>query len=254
MEGQRVDETAWQDLVKAWRASSVREGWRHPEDWDRAPVETIARQLLTGSPLSSELGAGLGAARARAGAGAREILLDLRALYATAGRELDFDAVACVLDAWAEASYDTSEVGCLDVATGLHTPAHFRQRVQELLAGTTGQDGRIVVTSFALRDGGPDASRPLGWTLLAELGDCVSQSLGNGPCAAHFRSTVAVATRDDEESQRRLLDCRIALETLRDGALRPVVMTQQEASGSPFTGSPGKTFTKTSGIASRSPA
>lgn len=233
------DHLSWRELVDAWRTASLGSGWRHSDDWDLAPVERIARQLLRDARLSPELSASLGSARALAGAGAREILLDLKALYSAVGQELDLDIAACALDAWAETSHDTADLGCIDVTTGLHTPAHFRQRVRELLREQE-TEGTVLVTSFGLRHDRPDASRPLNWTLLAELGDCVSQALGQGSCAAHFPGTVAVAFRDGEDSMRRIQDCQLALETLRGGTLLPIVATQEKASRSRFAGLPEK--------------
>ncbi|MGO4454599.1 hypothetical protein [Arthrobacter sp. RAF14] len=240
------DHRSWRELVETWRAASLGAGWRHTGDWDLAPVESIAQQLLTDARLSSESSASLGAARAWAGAGAREVLLDLKALYATLGQEMDLDATACAIDAWAETSHDTAELGCLDVATGLYTPSHFRHTVREMLSAGSGP---VLVTSFALRHN--CAATPLSWTLLAELGDAVSRTLGQGVCAAHISGTVAVACRDDEDSLRRLQECRTALETLRDGALLPVDVTQEEASVSSLAGAPGISLRKIPGITSR---
>ncbi len=240
------DHLSWRELVETWRAASLGAGWRHTGDWDLAPVESIAQQLLTDARLSSESSASLGVARAWAGVGAREVLLDLKALYTSMGQELDLDATACAIDAWAETSHDTAELGCLDVATGLYTPSHFRHTVGEMLAADSGP---VLVTSFALRHN--CAAAPLSWTVLAELGDAVSQALGPGFCAAHIAGTVAVAGRDDEDSLHRLQECRTALETLRDGALMPVAVTQEEASRSGFAGAPGISLKKISGIASR---
>ncbi|MFJ3958843.1 hypothetical protein [Arthrobacter sp. NPDC090010] len=222
------DGESWDRLVTAWRDASVQDGWRHPADWDLAPVTAVARELSGSPTLSSALAAELGLARAEAGVGIQETLQDLHSLYETVGIAPEFDVVSALAAAWAEGVQSVAELGCVDIATGLFTSAHFQHRLQELLQDDAEQAAEMLVARFTLQADAPEPAR-LGWALLAELGDCVRRTLGHGPCAAHLPGAVAVLVQDSPESQQRLDSCRGALEALRDGVLRPVVLTQHRA-------------------------
>src|SRR2546429_5209266 len=68
-------------LRARWRTASLANGWRFPSDWPLPEVDEVCASLVERSDVCRALGS-LGRARALAGAGLEETLIDLAALHA----------------------------------------------------------------------------------------------------------------------------------------------------------------------------
>ncbi|MDP5226576.1 MULTISPECIES: hypothetical protein [Arthrobacter] len=215
----------WGGLADSWQAASLAAGWRHPADWCLAPIEAAVREFSHNGSLSAATAAELGQARAEAGVGLREALADLDALYGTACRRADLDAVAALAEAWAMAGQEQPGLGCLDTATGLHSMTHFEHRLREILASPEQCEAGFLQARFSYRVRSSATEARLSWALLADLGSCITATLGADVCAAHTGGMVAALLPDLPGSRQRLEACRDALESLRSGTLNPVLLT-----------------------------
>ncbi|MFR9731058.1 hypothetical protein ACL03H_17675 [Saccharopolyspora sp. MS10] len=129
-------------LRARWRTASLAAGWPFPSDWGVRAVDRVCRAVVLDDDLDEPLGR-LGAARAEAGVGLAEALLDVAALHAVRGGadglvSPDPDAVPArvlrpVALGWAEVQAEYvagSEVR--DPLTGLTTPPYLRTRLHEV--------------------------------------------------------------------------------------------------------------------------
>jgi GGDEF domain-containing protein len=172
-------------LRARWRAASLASGWRFPSDWALPEVDAVCAALvrggLTGRSAETAV-AGLGRARAAAGAGLDETLKDLAALHAvledpgaidgfiapdvdaTPSRLLRVTALA-----WADVATDQlvrTEVA--DPLTGLPTVAYLRTRLAEVYRQAT-RDGREAADEHLLLVVAMDFSLIAGWPRLTGM-------------------------------------------------------------------------------------
>ncbi|WP_167119690.1 GGDEF domain-containing protein [Amycolatopsis viridis] len=150
-------------LRTRWRSASLAAGWRFPGDWGLPEVDAVCAALVRNRPAEIPV-AGLARARATAGAGLGETLLDLAALHSvtTPSGEAtppDVDALPSRLLrvaalAWAEVAMDKlASTEVIDPLTGLPTAAYLRTRLRELYGRSgcrTGEDHTLLVVSVDL--------------------------------------------------------------------------------------------------------
>ncbi|MCA1189633.1 MULTISPECIES: hypothetical protein [unclassified Saccharopolyspora] len=149
-------------LRSRWRTASLAAGWPFPSDWGVRAVDAVCRAVASGADLTEPLGR-LGAARAEAGVGLAEALLDVAALHAAStgtGDGLvspDQDSVPAwmlrpLALGWAEVQAEYT-VGreVQDPLTGLTTASYLRTRLHEvyrsaLAAGRTADEDHALIT------------------------------------------------------------------------------------------------------------
>lgn len=158
-------------LRARWRSASLAAGWRFPSDWGLPEIDSVCASVVADGPTESAV-SGLGRARAAAGAGLDETLVDLAALHAvlvagdgaegfilpevdaTPARLLRLTAVA-----WADVALDQltrSEVN--DPLTGLPTASYLRTRLAEVyrrserLERPASEDSVLLAVSMDLRE------------------------------------------------------------------------------------------------------
>jgi hypothetical protein len=154
-------------LRSRWRSASLASGWPFPSDWALAEVDEVCAAVVTGADLIEVVPA-LGRARASAGAGLDETLLDLAALHAvlTSKEALvsaDPDATPSNLLratalGWADAAADqlgTREA--VDAMTGMTTTCYLRTRIGEVYRDAAADDHVLLLV-------GLDLSVAEGWT------------------------------------------------------------------------------------------
>ncbi|GGP70228.1 GGDEF domain-containing protein [Saccharothrix coeruleofusca] len=205
-------------LKSRWRAATLAAGWAFPADWQSAAVDDVCRAVLGPVDPCPAL-AGLGAARAEAGVGLAETLLDLAALHAVlseadageGGVAANVDSVpARMLRAtalgWADvvlerASTTTAE----DPLTGLATGSYLRTRLREVYAADTAGDHALVLVSLEL-------SRASGWSRVVArtlLADALREAFDGGETVATLGPSVAaVLLRRDRGLAARVADLR----------------------------------------------
>ncbi|MHC6219173.1 hypothetical protein [Arthrobacter sp. MMS24-S77] len=206
--------------MNKWQAVSFKRGWRVRTDWLQPEVELTVTSLETGSVVPAGTARSLGAARARSGVGISETMTDFRALFAAADRRLDLDALQSLAEGWAEGADPESVISCTDVYTGLATPAHFQGFIHELFASGPEHVQAHVLAVIALRQ--PHELRCHPWPVLAMVGETVSRDLrGTGAVAMYRNSAVHLAFRRSEANLARLVECKVHLDVLADGALMP---------------------------------
>lgn len=206
-------------LRSRWRTATLAAGWPFPSDWALAEVDLVCDVACAGGDLTDAL-VELGKARADAGAGLNETLLDLAALHAVltlpAGHDgvisADPDATPAnllrvVALAWADVVVrQLAHDEVRDGLTGLSNLAYLRARLREIyraaaVTGTPPRNGHVLVVVA------PDLSRISGWSRLAAmvlLADVLRAVFDGGQTLASVgRSAIAVlAERDGRLSER----------------------------------------------------
>ncbi|WP_307795931.1 GGDEF domain-containing protein [Amycolatopsis sp. 195334CR] len=200
-------------LRDRWRTASLAAGWRFPSDWALPEVDIVCAAVVGGTPPEVAL-AGLGRARAAAGAGLAETLADLAALHAVLAQPdcaeglvvPNVDATPSNLlrvtaVAWADVALDQlAKAEVTDPLTSLPTAAYLRTRLAEVYREATrrgepaSMDHMLLVVTM-------DFSALAGWPRLTGMilvADAVRQVFDGGESVAALGpSTVAVLLRRD---------------------------------------------------------
>ncbi len=220
-------------LKSRWRTASMAAGWAFPADWPLAEVDDVCAAMLDEADPGDAL-VRLGRARAEAGAGLGETLLDLAALHAVLTDTSH--VVAANVDALPSRMLRMTALGWADVVTtqagdctaedpltGLATPAYLRTRLGEVYRETP-----VAPLDYALVLLRLDVHRASGWSRVVAM-TLISDALRTvfdggetlatlGPCVA------AVLVRRDELLARRVSNLRVlAADRLADDpGVRPV--------------------------------
>ncbi|MDT8909482.1 GGDEF domain-containing protein [Amycolatopsis sp. PS_44_ISF1] len=228
-------------LRARWRTASLAAGWRFPSDWALPEVDAVCAAVVRHGASGAETAlAGLGRARAAAGAGLAETLSDLAALHAVLAEPEAVDGfVSPEVDAtparilrvtalaWADVATDQlvhTEV--TDPLTGLPSAAYLRTRLAELYRGGGWEDKVLLVVAM-------DLASVSGWPRLTGMilaADAVRSVFDAGESYATLGpSTVAVlADRDDRLAShgvalRRALNDRLSVDAQLSEVSRPRV-------------------------------
>ncbi|MEU6152310.1 GGDEF domain-containing protein [Actinosynnema sp. NPDC047251] len=209
-------------LRSRWRTATMAAGWSFPADWPLAEIDQVCAAVLGAADPAAELYE-LGSARAEAGAGLAETLLDLAALHAvieeppgsTGIISPNVDAIpsrmlrATALG-WGDAmSRQAAGSAADDPLTGLATGAYLRTRLREVYAEarTSGRQDHVLVL-VAL-----DLSRASGWSRVVAmtlLADALREVFDSGQTIASIGpSLAAVLVRRDERLIRTVGNLRL---------------------------------------------
>ncbi|GLZ35672.1 hypothetical protein Lesp02_78590 [Lentzea sp. NBRC 105346] len=218
-------------LLKArWRTATMAAGWAFPADWPLAEVDEVCAAVLNATDPGDAL-VRLGRARAEAGAGLSETLLDLAALHAvlTEGSAMiapNVDALPARMLrmtalGWADVvSKQAGNCASEDPLTGLATPAYLRTRLGEVYRETS-LDYMLVLLRI-------DVTQATGWSRVVAM-TLVSDAMrtvfdGGETLASIGPGTALVLTRRDETLARRVSNLRVlAADALAvDPHVRPV--------------------------------
>ncbi|MEC3978084.1 GGDEF domain-containing protein [Amycolatopsis sp. H20-H5] len=174
-------------LRARWRTASLASGWRFPSDWALPEVDAVCAAVVKGNRIvAADIAdialAGLGRARAAAGAGLAETLADLAALHAvladpgaidgfvtpdvdsTPARLLRVTALA-----WADVATDQlTNTEVTEPLTGLPTSAYLRTRLAEIYRQSA-RDERPVADDHVLFVVAMDFSEVAGWPRLTGM-------------------------------------------------------------------------------------
>ncbi|MFD9891205.1 GGDEF domain-containing protein [Amycolatopsis sp. NPDC059027] len=216
-------------LRARWRTASLASGWRFPSDWGLPEVDAVCAAVVrqgkpaVGSEAAERALAGLGRARAAAGAGLAETLTDLAALHAVLAGSADpavvdgfvapdVDATPARLLrltalAWADVATDQlvhTEV--TDPLTGLPTAAYLRTRLAEVYRRAEREE-RAVAEDFVLLVVELDFSTVDGWPRLTGMilaADALRTVFDGGESVASLGPSVvaALVPRDDRLASR----------------------------------------------------
>jgi hypothetical protein len=163
-------------------------GWTRPSDWWAPEVDAVV-EAITGERDPLAACARLGHARADAGAGVRETLNDLCALYGQLPeREPPLVMVRALVEAWAEAAVAVIQVTtCEDPLSGLASAAYLRTRLAEVYREAE-RDGSAASDRHVLLVVDLDAVKPAaGWEELLQqlvLGECLRSVFSGGETLA----------------------------------------------------------------------
>jgi hypothetical protein len=242
-------------LLRArWRTASLANGWRFPSDWPVPEVDAVCESLILRDDVSSAL-ALLARARAQAGAGLEETLVDLAALHAvvTAPGSLDGlvsadpDATPSGLlriaaMAWAdEAIGEFTNAQATHSLTGLATHAYLRTRLGEVYRAAS-RTGLPVRESHVLLLITLDLAEVAGWSRMMAMvlvADALREVFDGGESSAVLGPSVAVvlAEREPTFGQRALsagwlinerLHADVRLATTQRPELRVVSLPETE--------------------------
>ncbi|MEU6643768.1 GGDEF domain-containing protein [Saccharomonospora sp. NPDC046836] len=209
-------------LRAKWRTASLAAGWRFPSDWALPEVDAVCAAVVRNGGPENALSAlaGLGRARAAAGAGLEETLTDLAALHAvlavpdakdgfvapdvdaTPARLLRVTAVA-----WADVAMDQlARVEASDPLTGLPTSAYLRTRLGELYRQAA-REGKRLAEDHALIVVALDFSGSAGWPRLTGMilaADALRVAFDGGESLAVLgpSAVAAVSARDGGVASR----------------------------------------------------
>ncbi|AHI01302.1 hypothetical protein [Kutzneria albida] len=195
-------------LRSRWRSASLASGWPFPSDWALDEVDAVCVAAVSGEDLAGVV-AGLGRARARAGAGLDETLLDLAALHAVLTSPAPHDGlfsadpdatpsrlIRATAIGWADVASDlvgASEV--LDAMTGMTTAAYLRTRLTEVYRAEAAARHVLLVAAL-------DLSQAEGWTrpvAMVLMGDVLREVFPGGETVSLIGpSTAAVLLARDE--------------------------------------------------------
>jgi GGDEF domain-containing protein len=208
-------------LRARWRTASIANGWRFPSDWPLPEVDLVCASVLASVDLCGALDR-LGRARAQAGAGLEETLVDLAALHAVLSNpdsedglvSIDVDTtpsrlVRIAALAWADESFsELTEARTTHGLTGLGTEAYLRTRLGEVYRQAA-RDGNRVRDTHALLVVTLDLSAVVGWSRMMAMvlvADVLRQVFDGGESSAVLGPSVAVvlAEREPEFSERAL--------------------------------------------------
>lgn len=246
-------------LRARWRTASLASGWPFPGDWGLPEVDVVCATVLdagTGGELepAPDALAGLGRARAAAGAGLGETLTDVAALHAVLDDPAAADGfVAPDVDATPARSLRAIAVAWADVAlaaatraevadplTGLPTIAYLRTRLGELYRQAE-REGRPVAEGHALVVVSLDLADAAGWTRLTGMilaAEALRTAFDGGESLAVLGPSVVgvVAPRDGGLATRAVLLRRGLAErfdvdaTLRESSLPRIRLVRLPAS------------------------
>lgn len=205
-------------LKSRWRTATMAAGWAFPADWPLAEVDEVCAAMVDTADPGDAL-VRLGRARAEAGAGLSETLLDLAALHAvlTEGSPM----VAPNVDAlpsrmlrmtalgWADVvSEQAGNCASEDPLTGLATPAYLRTRLGEVYRETAlpALDYMLVLLRLDLAQA-TGWSRVVAMTLVANAMRTVFD--GGETHATLGPGVAAVLTRRDDTLARRVSNLRV---------------------------------------------
>jgi hypothetical protein len=208
-------------LRSRWRTASLANGWRFPSDWPLPEVDLVCASVLGEVDVCGAL-ASLGRARAQAGAGLDETLVDLAALHAVLTNpdsadglvSADPDATpsrllrAAAL-AWADESFgELTATRSTHGLTGLGSEAYLRTRLGEVYRQAA-REGSRVRDSHALLVITLDLSDVVGWSRMMAMllvADVLRQVFDGGESSAVLGPSVAVvlAQREPSFGQRAL--------------------------------------------------
>ncbi|RZQ62729.1 GGDEF domain-containing protein [Amycolatopsis suaedae] len=198
-------------LRARWRTASLAAGWRFPSDWGLPEVDAVCAAVVREDRAEQAL-AGLGRARAAAGAGLTETLTDLAALHAVLDQPdgadgfvaADVDSIPARLIrvtavAWADVAMDKlAGAEVTDPLTGLPNHAYLRTRLAEVYAEAAAAD-RSVADDHTLLVVSMDFSQVSGWPRLTGMimvADAVREVFRSGESVASIGpSAVAVLAR-----------------------------------------------------------
>ncbi|NUT53810.1 MAG: GGDEF domain-containing protein [Saccharothrix sp.] len=209
-------------LRSRWRTATLAAGWAFPGDWPVAEVDEVCRAVLDGGDACAELYR-LGGARAEAGAGLAETLLDLAALHAVLSEPPGSTGVVSPeVDATPARMLRSTALGWGDVMsrrsaacaaddplTGLATAAYLRTRLREVYAEAraTGRQEHVLVLV------GLDLSRTAGWSRVVAmtlLADALKEVFDAGETVASLGPSVAgVLLRRDRHLPRAVANLRV---------------------------------------------
>ncbi|GAA1346778.1 GGDEF domain-containing protein [Saccharothrix algeriensis] len=208
-------------LRSRWRTASLAAGWPFPAEWPLAEVDAVCAAVLAAADHDEALYR-LGGARAEAGTGLAETLLDLAALQAVLAEppgstgivSPDVDAVpARALRVTALGWGDVVGRQAVDCAadnplTGLATAAYLRTRLGEVYAEAraAGRQEHVLVLAAL------DLERTSGWSRVVAmtlLADALREVFDSGQTLASVGPSVAaVLLKRDDRLPRLLRDLR----------------------------------------------
>lgn len=192
----KAPEDPLRELCESWRQLSGAGGWRVPQDWGVQAVVAVASAVVRGAEASTPARA-LGAARARAGVGIVEAIVDLAYLYEAYGTPVAVWALASLADGWVAVT-DSAEARAtaIEAGSGLSTVEHLALRLADVFTGQAWerQEGGVtVVLVIDIRPG--DASRPATWERDILLGAAVRRAFGGDVPSAILRGRAVVLVR-----------------------------------------------------------
>lgn len=236
-------------LRARWRTASIAAGWRFPSDWGVPEVDDVCRSAISSGDLSTAL-AGLGRARAHAGAGLDETLTDLAALHAVLTNKqardgliaADPDAaptrlVRAAALAWADASFgEMRNAEATENLTSLATLAYLRTRLSEVYRAAermclpAAETHALLVVTL-------DLSAVTGWSRLMAMvlvADALREVFDGGESVALLGPSVAavLSERDPGFSDRALsagwlITERLAVDPQLESTRRPVLRLER---------------------------
>ncbi|MEV6903770.1 GGDEF domain-containing protein [Amycolatopsis sp. NPDC051372] len=228
-------------LRARWRTASLAAGWRFPSDWALPEVDAVCAAVVRHGATGAETAlAGLGRARAAAGANLAETLSDLAALHAVLADpdavdgfvSPDVDATPARLLrvtalAWADVATDQlvhTEV--TDPLTGLPSAAYLRTRLAEVYRASAADEHVLLVVAM-------DLTTVSGWPRLTGMilvADAMRAVFDTGESHATLGpSVVAVLCRRDGRlasrgvALRRALNDRLSIDAQLREVNRPRV-------------------------------
>lgn len=205
-------------LKSRWRTASLAAGWAFPADWPLAEVDEVCAAMLEDTDPGEAL-VRLGRARAEAGAGLSETLVDLAALHAVLTDAAP--VVAPSVDAlpswmlrltaqgWADVV--TKQAGdrtAEDPLTGLATAAYLRTRLGEVY-----RESPVVSLDYTLVMMRLEVHRATGWSRVVAMtlaSDALRTVFDGGETLATLGPCVAaVLVRLDDQLPRKVSNLRV---------------------------------------------
>jgi hypothetical protein len=205
-------------LKSRWRTASLAAGWPFPGDWPLLEVDEVCAAMIDTIDPDEAL-VRLGRARAVAGAGLDETLLDLAALHAVLGGgggmvapnvdALPARMLRLTASGWADVlTEEACDRGAEDPLTGLATRGYLRTRLGELYRESTAPDERYALVLVGL-----DLTRATGWSRVVAmtlLSDVLRVVFGGGETLATVGPSLAVVlTRRDASLAQRISNLRV---------------------------------------------
>ena len=203
-------------LRSRWRTASIASGWRFPSDWPLPEVDAVCSSVVrrADSMAVTAALASLGRARAQAGAGLEETLVDLAALHAVlsdpAGSDglvaADPDAtptrlVRLTALAWADESFgELTHAQTTHALSGLATEAYLRTRLGEVY-GKAAREGRRVRDTHTMLLVTLNLAGVAGWPRLMAMvvvADVLREVFNGGESSAVLGPSVAAVLAERE--------------------------------------------------------
>jgi hypothetical protein len=182
-------------LRVAWRSRALLAGWAQPQDWWCAEVDAACEAIAEGRDLVGPF-TRLGHARAEAGVGIGETLVDGAELYAVLGEKgPPFAVVRALAEAWVDVGLEPLRMAtCEDPLTGLASAAHLRTRLAEVYreAERAGEGVHGVYALVVVSTGLDGAVRWDGLLRRLALGECLKSVFSGGETLASLGQSVVV--------------------------------------------------------------